>query len=192
MNKCYGYSLVHIFCILFYADLLTQGLGTTSSAPVYDRSVYPPIFAGVVGLDFSFSAMEKALGDESDAGKEEVINRMVLRSIAKCPEINIDECQRESLSSEYEQCANTCSSGSSYEISKCNNVEYPSNVWNNKKLDGWSYEQRTCCSVGEIRKAGTMTIDFVKDHVCVPRGLSTGAIIGIVLGVSIPVVSFIC
>merc|ERR1712130_825252 len=44
------------------------GLGTTASAPVYNRKVDPPILAGVVGLDFSFAAMEVALGVEGAKG----------------------------------------------------------------------------------------------------------------------------
>jgi hypothetical protein len=42
-----------------YEYSTTGELGTTASAPVYDRSVDPPILAGVVGLDFSFVAMER-------------------------------------------------------------------------------------------------------------------------------------
>ena len=42
-----------------YEYSTTGELGTTASAPVFDRSVDPPVFTGVVGLDFSFAAMER-------------------------------------------------------------------------------------------------------------------------------------
>eukprot|EP00979_Chaetoceros_neogracilis_P012659 scaffold3412_cov167-Chaetoceros_neogracile.AAC.1 len=39
-------------------------LGTTASAPVYDRSPEHPVLIGVVGFDFTLAAMERALGKE--------------------------------------------------------------------------------------------------------------------------------
>ncbi len=36
--------------------------GTTVSAPVYDRSVNPPLFIGVVGVDFTVKFMEEIVG----------------------------------------------------------------------------------------------------------------------------------
>ena len=38
------------------------GLGTTASAPVYDRTVDPPVLAGVAGMDISLSALQQAFG----------------------------------------------------------------------------------------------------------------------------------
>ena len=162
---------------------------------VYDRSVDPPVFAGVVGLDFSFSAMEKALGEENDAGKEEVISRMVARSIAQCPNLNITQCQLESLSKEDDRCTTNCPLSSVYKISECSDVDYPFDVLHNRNNEGRTYEERTCCSVGEIRQIGH-TLEQIQENVCPSgtglstgalvlgsgTGLSTGALVGIIIG----------
>ena len=76
-----------------YEFSTTGELGTTASAPVYDRSVDPPVLAGVVGLDFSFAAMERALGQEGEQSKNAVLERIVERSIATCPKLELNPCQ---------------------------------------------------------------------------------------------------
>jgi hypothetical protein len=68
-------------------------LGTTVSAPVYDRSKDPPIFVGVVGLDFTLAAIDKALGLE--AGSQEALDRVILASTANCPSLNLSICELE-------------------------------------------------------------------------------------------------
>ena len=72
-------------------------MGTTASAPVYDRSVTPPIFVGVVGLDISFSAMELALGENQEATRDVFIKKITELSGGSCHKIDIEECQLQSL-----------------------------------------------------------------------------------------------
>lgn len=158
------------------------GLGTTASAPVYDRSVFPPVFAGVVGLDFSFSAMEKALGEENEAGKEEIISRMVTRSIAQCPNLNITQCQLESLSKEDDRCTTSCALNSTYKISECPDVDYPFDVINNRNNEGRTDEERVCCSVGEVRQVGSLTLEEIQESMCGGGDLSNGELAGIIFG----------
>lgn len=161
------------------------GLGTTASAPVYDRSVNPPIFVGVVGLDFPFSAMEKALGEENEAGKETVISKIVDRSIAQCPVLNITQCQREALGRDGERCSDACASTSTYEIAECSGVDHPFDVFHNIYNKGRSYVERACCNVGESREIG-LNIDDIQ--VCLegggglPRGAGIGILIGSIAG----------
>ena len=128
------------------------GLGTSVSAPVYDRSVNPPILAGVVALDMSLAAMQTALGVQGEAGINEVIQRLVDRSVAYCPKFNLTECQYQSLRyeaySNESLCSDQCSGITSLKVKLCNNnVTYPFYVLNNKNLQGKSYEERACCSV---------------------------------------------
>jgi hypothetical protein len=68
-------------------------LGTTVSAPVYDRSKDPPIFVGVVGIDFTMVAHNKALGLE--AGSQEALERVIMKSTARCPSWNLSICMLE-------------------------------------------------------------------------------------------------
>jgi hypothetical protein len=68
-------------------------LGTTVSAPVYDRSKDPPIFVGVVGIDFTMAAFNKALG--SEAGSQEALDRVILASTANCPSLDLSICKLE-------------------------------------------------------------------------------------------------
>ena len=70
-------------------------LGTTVSAPVYDRSTEPALFVGSVGFDFTLAAMDAAAG--SEAGSQEVLDRVVLASTAKCPSLNLTLCELESF-----------------------------------------------------------------------------------------------
>jgi len=131
-----------------------NGLGTTVSAPVFDRSVNPPILAGVVGVDISLAALQIALGEQGEAGINTIIQRLVDRSVAYCPSYNFTECQYESLRSSGTTgnealCSTNCSSKlSSLKVTVCNQSVYPSTVLNNKNDITKTYEQRACCTVG--------------------------------------------
>ena len=50
-------------------------MGTTVSAPIYDRRVSPPLFLGVVGADMYMDALEQVLGE--DAGSSTMLQRFV-------------------------------------------------------------------------------------------------------------------
>ena len=51
-------------------------MGTTVSAPVYDRSVSPPLFLGVVAVDMYMDALEQVIGE--DATSSNMLQRFVL------------------------------------------------------------------------------------------------------------------
>jgi hypothetical protein len=44
-------------------------MGTTVSAPVYDRTVNPPLFVGVAAVDFTVKFMEEVLGGTDSYNK---------------------------------------------------------------------------------------------------------------------------
>ena len=158
----------------------------------------PPVLAGVVGLDFSFVAMERALGDEGEKSRDAVLERIVERSIARCPNLNLTPCQLESLreygAGDYGNAGATCGN-----VPDCvtkplksplckdysqSSLSYPNEIWNNDNNKGRTYEEKVCCSVGEEpRKAGTLTFDEVKDLVCEEKSDPIPMIIGIVCGV---------
>ena len=122
----------------------------TVSAPVYDRSRTPPLFVGVVGMDFPLSAAYKALG--VDTGDPAVLNQIVLASTAKCPTLNLTLCELESYRNQSSSgnkslCfAGTCSANDFVQVEpiKCESVsDYPSNLWVNILFKGRSYEVRS-------------------------------------------------
>ncbi|KAL9179690.1 hypothetical protein ACHAXT_008980 [Thalassiosira profunda] len=66
-------------------------MGTTVSAPVFDRSVSPPLFLGVVGIDLYMDALERILGE--GAASSAMLQRFVALSTARCPSIELTECE---------------------------------------------------------------------------------------------------
>jgi hypothetical protein len=179
-----------------YEFATTGELGTTSSAPVYDRSVDPPIFAGVVGMDFPFSAMERALGKEGEEGRAEILQGIVDRSVANCPALSLTFCQLQSLreygSGDQSNFSFKCPADSSTTDCQTSALKpklcdspsrsYPAEIWNNDLNDGRTYEEKVCCTVGEeARIANTLGDDEIKDLVC-KEGSSVGMIVGIAVG----------
>lgn len=167
-----------------------SGMGTTASAPVYDRSVNPPILIGVVGYDFSFAAMQRALGNEnSEVSKNAIIDEIVRKSVAYCPLFSLNECQLEALrmyggsleSGTPDSMCNSCATElPSIRASTCQDSRLNSmNVWNNYNTRSWTYEERTCCDVGENRLAGSLSYEEVQSKVCdVSGNYKFGPIIG--------------
>jgi hypothetical protein len=183
-------------------------LGTTASAPVYDRSSEHPILVGVVGFDFTLAAMERALGKEGRESRDIIIEDIVERSIAKCPIFNLTDCQMESLRM-YGTDPNgfpaatcddtTCPSGiPSLESVSCTTEDLSSvSLWDNVNVRNYSFEERACCNVGESRVAGTVTLSEVREQVCVeegsfPVGLVVGGAVGAVLLIAIIAGIVIC
>ena len=74
-------------------------MGTTISAPVYDRSQPVPLFLGVVGIDVPIAALDAALATDttdSEAVRAESIKRIVEASQANCPfELGLTQCELE-------------------------------------------------------------------------------------------------
>lgn len=189
-------------------------LGTTASVPVYDRSVDPPIMAGVIGLDFSFPAMERALGEEGQLAKDAILKRIVELSAAKCPNLSLTACQLQSLreygsgdhSNSEAMCPNvadeneeSCDTNPLKSV-LCNEIDqaqyYPSDIWNNDLNKGRTYEEKVCCTVGDQpRKPIERTDAEVEELVCFEgegkaKSVSIGIVVGVVVGVVVLFVSF--
>jgi len=131
-------------------------VGTGVSAPVYDRAHNPPLFLGVVGMNFPLSAINKALG--SDIGNEAAVQRIVQASTANCPSLNLTLCELESfrrLSSAGDEAicdVNACNASDfvQVEAAKCPSVaDYPDYLWMNANYSGKPYFNRVCCKLGE-------------------------------------------
>jgi von Willebrand factor type A domain len=123
-------------------------MGTTASAPVYDRSRKPYLFLGVVGIDFPLAALDKALGVQAN-NNQGVLDRIVRASTAKCPSLNLTVCELESFrrqSSAGDDALCTpgfCSEDSfvDVEATKCPGIsDYPNDLWANSIQKGESYE----------------------------------------------------
>ena len=180
-----------------YAFATGGTLGTTGSAPVYDRSVDPPVLAGVVGFDFTLAAMERALGKESNESRDIIIEEIVRKSVASCPNFSLSDCQLESLrmygtdASGFSEA--TCDDGSacvaqggipSLTSSTCSAADLNSvGLWNNLNHREWSFEEKVCCNVGESREAGSLSLAEVKDQMCKEGSSNISAsIIGLAVG----------
>jgi hypothetical protein len=171
------------------------GLGTTASAPVYDRSVDPPVLAGVVGMDINFLALERAFDDTSfiSSTKSKVIDLLVQRSGAVCPKLNITTCQLESLrvfgSGEDENAndsasCNQCAESETQPLKPplCDN--YPEKLWDNRLNQGLTFEQRTCCNVGQDPEAiKNLTDAEILNGVCTEEKLAINSSLGMIIGV---------
>lgn len=159
------------------------GLGITVSAPVYNRNTSPPIMSGVVGMDFLFAAMETAFGSVTEEARDEIIQKIVDKSIARCPSFRLDDCQIEAL----RQATSTKSMCSTCNVLDIPDIENPIctdtskfslTLWQNSKTKWWSYEERTCCNVGENRPIG-LTKEEAQDQMCKEKSTN---VIGIIAG----------
>ena len=114
-------------------------LGTTVSTPVYDNSREPPIFIGVIGIDFPLGAILKTSDQKTSS---EILAYAV--GAGTCPEINLTVCLLESLRrlNGGTTCNASCSADEydDVEASNCSFVEkFPTNIWKNSNSKGKSY-----------------------------------------------------
>ncbi len=131
-------------------------MGTTVSTPVFDRSSNPPLWIGVVGVDFTVSELEEAVGG-TDCYKA-VLSEMILVSTATCPKINFEEqaCLIEALrrddSSEGGICGSPGSSSCSFQTVTpllCSGANFPYSFWENVLVSNTQdYISRGCCVGG--------------------------------------------
>jgi hypothetical protein len=61
-------------------------IGTTVSVPVYDRSITPHMFLGIVGIDIYMSAIEEVLGEKATSSN--MLERFVARQLLAVPKLN--------------------------------------------------------------------------------------------------------
>merc|ERR1711976_807207 len=157
----------------------------------YNRNTNPPIMSGVVGMDFLFAAMETAFGSVTEEARDEIIQKIVDKSIARCPSFGLDDCQREALrqATSAESMCNKCNELNIPDIENpicADTSKFGLTLWQNSKTKGWAYEERTCCNVGENRLIG-LTQEEAKDQMCKEKSLNVPGIIAgvVVLGAAI-------
>jgi len=83
-----------------YIDASGLGEMTTCSMPVYDRSVNPIRFLGVVGIDLLMETFLKV-----QIIKDVIVNELVLRSNSACTNSNANECQINTLRNPEYRCS---------------------------------------------------------------------------------------
>jgi Mg-chelatase subunit ChlD len=166
-----------------YVYIPGDTVGTTVSAPVFDRTKTPNLFLGVVGIDFTLDALDAALGIQSGTDSNESFRRIVQRSTAICPALNLTTCELESYRrqgtvGDQALCSNVCKEADFVQVEeeKCPAVDdYPHDLWKNRLYQNVDFLDKVCCRVGEA-KAGVVAVPdstcFVKN-----RGNSNVAVI---------------
>ena len=61
-----------------------------------------------------------------------------------------------------------------------NSTQWKINVWNNQDTKFWSYEERMCCNVGEVRNQASLSLETVQEMMC--RERNTGALLSYIFG----------
>jgi hypothetical protein len=177
-----------------YPSYVGNILVTTVSSPVYDRSLTPPLFLGVAGIDFSVAAVDAAL--DVPGGSQDSIDRIVRQSTAVCPTVKLELCELESFrqsgaAGSDALCTATCNKTDfvSIEETQCSAADdYPKDLWANRDLTGVSYTQRACCVAVDISLALTgQCLAFVDQDV-----KHLGAIIGGAIGGGVALLLGVC
>ena len=137
--------------------IFTSGkiLGTTVSAPVYDRTKNLSIFLGVVGIDFPLTVIDRVVGNA--LGSQDSIDRIVKRSTAFVPVIELETCELEAFRrigsvGDAALCTTNCNSADFVQVEEreCSSLSnYPKILFANEILKGLSYVERVCCVVNE-------------------------------------------
>ena len=114
-------------------------LGTTVSVPVFDRSITPHLFLGVVGVDVYLDTIEKVLKDVD--ATEWVKDNFVVKAPELCPKIEPTQCQLNALRSSFGGVNATCEGCSNYEgLSHMSCPIQPESVYL------WIDNARKCCN----------------------------------------------
>lgn len=138
-------------------------------------------------------AFEQVLGENAQSST--MLQRFIRLSTAQCPKIDLSDCQLEGL--------RYLAGGEEATCGMCNSTDYPGiiptecpfkpdlpkNLWQNTDVEGVKYEDRACCEIGSN----------VPSEMCgIPDEIDTTEIdtstnsIGLVLGITIPVLFVIC
>ena len=167
-------------------------MGTTVSAPVFDRSGNPPLWIGVVGVDFTISELEQAVGGTDRY--QAVLEELVAASTATCPNMNAEQrtCLIEALRRDDGSEGGICDSSSSSSCSSlqtvtpelCSGVNLPVMFWENANTQ--DYKSRGCCNddAGVCTEAAAESDNNKSSS---SSGLSSD-ILGISLGLSLPAI----
>jgi von Willebrand factor type A domain len=175
--------------------------GTTVSRAVFDRSSDPPIFLGVVGIDFDLRALNVALSSGSTNIAKETISREVNRQIGilanniSCPEVTACELdayqasthsyhqQNDDVSNNNQStCRRGCTDQASARVLEtvCDGGFYPSDLWKNTDFynKDVTYTDRFCCknnSTAGVATPGEENVCLAADA-AVPTSSPAGAL----------------
>ena len=149
-------------------------------------------------------ALDKALGvspDDPDASEARALSleRIVQASTAFCPEVDLTLCEFESIrrrgvAGDEALCTGNCTAADFVDIEArtCATLDdYPSDLLANRRYAGKSYEQRSCCKVGN---------DVPSDE-CPPSAEKGGSdssiaiiigVVAVVLVLVVGIVAFVC
>jgi hypothetical protein len=132
-------------------------IGVTVSAAVYDRSVTPARFIGVVGIDILKKALNDAFADANEA-----ILRLAARSLESCPRFTATQCELEAI--RYATGGSLCMAAS-----ECwQNIQqaalplcpaasmHPTNLNANNIMEGRPYQERGCCGCSSSEVSPTV------------------------------------
>ena len=140
-------------------------LGTTVSAPVYDRTKDPFLSIGVVGIDFPLTVVDRVAGNAM--GSQDSTDRIVKQSTAFFPEIELEICELEAFRGigsvgDAASCTTTYNSAALVQVKEreCSSVSsYPKTLFTNEILKGLSYVE---CAVLLMRRRQTCIISAAK------------------------------
>lgn len=139
-------------------------VGTTVSVPVFNRANDPPIFLGVVGIDFSLTALAKAVGgtlEEIEDTLSENIAYIADLSASTCPNIDLGLCDLESYRRHSgSNCTENCTYLAPVHDLPCVGIDHPEFLWANilnENATYLDYNDRACCRVYESVNATSPT-----------------------------------
>ncbi|KAL7573774.1 hypothetical protein ACA910_007803 [Epithemia clementina (nom. ined.)] len=142
--------------VLPYLFASINQYGTTASVPVYDRRKTPPLFLGVVAIDFLMPALDDALGVTDDSSYKS-IERKVNSSQLRCSKGELRECvwesfRRQGTAGNMTTCPSNCTDDDRVPIEEqpCDEItesDYPKVLWANVDSKNRSDLDATCCPI---------------------------------------------
>lgn len=174
-------------------------MGTSVSAPVYDRSVNPPLFLGVATVDKYMDDLEEILGE--DASSSAMLDRFVMLSTARCPSIELTELELDALRYLGGGEEATCGATNSTEYAgivpeKCPfQSDMPNDVWHNTDMEDKGYEARVCCENGGVVPSDSCPANPLQEKSAETNPMSdesnssVGMIVGIAAAVAVAAVA---
>mmetsp|Transcript_9291 Transcript_9291/g.20093 ORF Transcript_9291/g.20093 Transcript_9291/m.20093 type:complete len:668 (-) Transcript_9291:4-2007(-) len=159
-------------------------MGTSASAPVYDRSVYPPQLMGVATVDMWMDDLEEIVGE--DATSSAMLERFIALSTARCPAIELNECEIDALrflgGGEEATCGACNATETEFEgilPNKCRfESDLPNDCWQNTDMEGKIYPDRACCERGGDKPSNVCPAINASSE-----NADTATIIGVVIAV---------
>ena len=177
----------------FFSD---GNMGTTVSAPVFDRSEENHHqFLGVVAVDSHMYALEQAVGEDSSSLT--MLNRFVAASTAYCPKIVLSPCELEALRGENAKCdacnsTNSLMNNSTEIIPECpDKNHHPTNLWNNVDMLGKKYEDIACCQIGGTVPSESCPASTLNTASTLNIGMIVGIAVGMIVSTAVLLLLFL-